>query len=217
MAYLNVLKSLRHDVDEYHIRVAECTECPLHCVSKRPPYASFRPVFRGNVPCDLLLVFPSPRRIDTLAESPLAGLEGDIIDEIVNALLSFYPRMRVGLIPAVHCYPFVAGSGLDEKDYRDPTKHELTVCYNANISRFIELVNPSIIVLFGETLKKYFPRDLSHSVRFLTVRHPTNAIKSRNIDDYKREVFHAIDQTCDEKGEVFCCNKPAKFAPRTKR
>lgn len=210
--YLNVFKSLRHDMDEYFERVAECSECPLHCVPKRPEHHSTRPIFRGNIPCDLLLIVPSPRRIDTLSEFPLMGVEGDIIDEVANVLLHFYPRMRIGLIPAVHCYPYVPDSGLDEKDYRDPTKHELHTCYHANVSRLIDFAKPSIIVLFGETLKKYFPKD-NQSIRFVTVRHPTNAIKSRNIDDYKREVYHAIDQACEAEGLVFCCNKPAKFAP----
>ena len=208
--FRNVDKDIRHAVDEYHIRVDDCRSCGLCNLAERPEYLGTRPIFRGNIPCELLLVFPAPRRIDVLSRSPLRGVEGSVIDEIVNALLSFYPRLRVCLITAVHCYPFH-----DDLDHRDPTKQEIHSCYHANITKFMELANPSIVVLFGEVTKKYFPQ-VNPNIIYITAKHPTSAIKSRTLDQYKRDVFYAIDRHLDNQAAVFLCNKKARFTPRTK-
>lgn len=208
--YRNVDKDIRHAVDEYHVRVNNCESCSLCNLSERPDYLSTRPVFRGNLPSDLLLIFPAPRRVDVLSGSPLRGVEGSVIDEIVEALLSFYPRLRVCLTTAVHCYPFH-----DDLDHRDPTKQEIQSCYHANLTKFVEMANPSIVVLFGEVTKKYFPQT-NPNIIYITAKHPTSAIKSRTLDQYKRDVFYAIDKFLDKEGAVFLCNKKARFTPRTK-
>lgn len=208
--YRNVSKELRHAVDEYHLRVNDCQSCPLHDLEGRSDFLSTRTVFRGNLPADVVLVFPAPRRVDVLSDSPLRGVEGSVIDEIVNAVLGFYPRLRVCLITAVHCYPYH-----DELDHRDPTKQEIHTCFHANVSKLLEMAKPSLIVLFGETMKKYFPQ-VSPTTTYVTVKHPTSAIKSRTLDYYKRDVFYAIDKVLDKEGAVFICNKKAKFTPGTK-
>ncbi|CAB4142752.1 Uracil-DNA glycosylase-like [uncultured Caudovirales phage] len=215
--YRNVSKELRHAVDEYHLRVNDCRSCGICDIPERPEHFSTRPVFRGNIPCDLLLVFPAPRRIDVLSNSPLRGVEGSVVDDVVNAMIEFYPRLRVGLITAVHCYPFDAEiSDRDPtKDHRDPTKSEVHACYHANVFRFMEMAKPRIVVLFGEVLKRYFPQTIP-SVIYVTAKHPSSAIKSRTVDDYKRDLFYAVDKFLDQEGAVFICNKPARFTPRTK-
>lgn len=215
IVYRSVQKSLRPLLDQYHVEVDSCTACPLCSIPQRPVYNEARPVFRGNVPCDLLFVVPSPRRIDTLSNAPLKGVEGDILDEIANAILNFYPRLRMALIPAVHCYPYFDSL---EKDHRDPTKQEIKICNELHGKKLLSILQPSIIVLVGDIVKTAYPRPASleidtRLIRYVHIRHPTSALRSNNLAEYKRESYYAIEKVLDEEGAIFCCNKPAKFTP----
>lgn len=59
-----------------------CTLCPLHSGSKQQVY------FRGDAPCDVLIIGVGPLSNDEDVGKPMMGDNGDVINEIIDGTMS---------------------------------------------------------------------------------------------------------------------------------
>jgi uracil-DNA glycosylase len=75
-------------VQKHMAKWAGCTDCPLHQSCRQKVF------FRGDVPCDVLIIGVGPLADDEAVGLPMKGDNGSIIDEIIDDTIGTFNTKR---------------------------------------------------------------------------------------------------------------------------
>lgn len=111
-----------------------CIQCPLH--------ESRTKVVFGEGPDDakVMLIGEAPGKNEDETGRPFIGMAGRLLDEILHE--ADLDRSQIYITSIVKCRP---------ENNRKPKKPEYSTCINLYLNRQIELINPDIIGLLGNS------------------------------------------------------------------
>ncbi|WP_414469752.1 uracil-DNA glycosylase [Methanobacterium sp. ACI-7] len=111
-----------------------CIQCPLH--------ESRTKVVFGEGPDDakVMLIGEAPGKNEDETGRPFIGMAGRLLDEILHE--ADLDRSQIYITSIVKCRP---------ENNRKPKKPEYSTCINIYLNRQIELINPDIIGLLGNS------------------------------------------------------------------
>jgi DNA polymerase len=154
--------------------VGGCTKCPLHESRTR--------AVPGEGPSDarVLIVGEGPGSSEDREGRPFVGAAGQNLQGLLS--VAGLKRESVFITNVVKCRP---------PGNRRPAKSEADMCY-PYLRRQVELINPEVVVLLGDTaLKQFFPdsslgdvhgRPVTRSGRtFFPTYHPASMIYNRAL------------------------------------
>jgi len=162
-----------------------CVDCKLHKDSRNYCF------YRGAIPCDILYVGEAPGSTEDTLSLPMIGPTKDIIDSIhVQAQLSAKEPLIGAITNTVLCRP---------PQNRDPSPLELQACF-PRLIEFIEIAEPSLLVLMGKVAGSLLDEPFSLSGRFSSMKvcsvvHPAHILREQNtlLADNKLEaLIHTI-------------------------
>ncbi|MGC9517579.1 MAG: uracil-DNA glycosylase [Methanomicrobiales archaeon] len=115
-------------------KAGNCTKCPLH---KNRTNVVF-----GEGPCDakIMLIGEAPGKNEDLTGRPFVGSAGKILTNIIQE--AHMDRSNIYITSIVKCRP---------EDNRKPRKAEYSTCIDHFLSKQIEIINPEIIGLLGNS------------------------------------------------------------------
>lgn len=157
--------SVRSSVDKHFVKWQDCELCPL-CLTR-----SNVVLWRGRLPCDILIVGEGPGVSENSLGFPFIGEAGKLLDQIVAQALEDVD-CSVAFTNIVACVPMDKtdmGSGTP----RMPKASEADRC-SARLTEFIRIANPKMIITAGQVSKKFLP-DVGLPVRHMI--HPAAILR----------------------------------------
>ena len=165
--------------------VAECTKCPLHASRTRAVPGEGPPGAR------VMFIGEGPGFNEDREGRPFVGAAGQNLQGLLS--LASLRREQVFITNIVKCRP---------PGNRRPAKSEADTCYQY-LRRQVELIDPEVVVLLGDTaLKQFFPdsslgglhgRPVSRSGRtFFPTYHPASIIYNKSLKDVLEADFDAL-------------------------
>jgi DNA polymerase len=165
--------------------VDACTKCPLHASRTR--------AVPGDGPADarVMIIGEGPGYNEDREGLPFVGAAGQNLGGLLS--VAGLRRESVYITNIVKCRP---------PGNRRPAKSEADTCY-PYLRRQIELVDPEVVVLLGDTaLKQFFPgsalggvhgRPVTRSQRtFFPTYHPASMIYNRSLKAVLDEDFASL-------------------------
>lgn len=147
-----------------------CTRCDLY------KYKSNYVPGRGIIPADILLMGEAPGIAeDTLGEA-FVGISGKLLDCMLWDALS---KSELKEFPSYYITNTVLCHPCDKKggENRKPTKEEVARCMY-NVSKIIEKVNASQIILIGKEAEKYYGKIFNN---YFTINHPAYLLRGGGV------------------------------------
>ena len=154
---------------------SNCTECPLH--------ESRTKVVFGEGPSDakIMLIGEAPGKNEDETGRPFIGMAGKLLSEILHE--AGLDRLEIFITSIVKCRP---------EGNRKPKKPEYTTCINLYLNKQIELINPDIIGLLGNSAayaligKKNIKQIHGNTYelngrKYMALFHPAAALYSRKL------------------------------------
>jgi len=139
--YKSVLKSTT--VQEFASIVKKgCTRCSLSKHQCGPI------VYRGNPKSNILLLGESPGKAEAELGEPFRGPAGQLLDKIIEVCCNLNTERDMCLSNVSYCRP-VAPTNSGKQNYT-PKQDQLNRCWPF-IEKFIEIINPKIIIACGRT------------------------------------------------------------------
>jgi DNA polymerase len=127
------------DLDEIREAVKVCVSCPLHVTRTN--------AVPGEGGGEVMVIGEAPGRSEDKTGHPFAGAAGLILNEMLD--IAGLNRDSVYITNVVKCRP---------PKNRVPTQSEVSMC-SQYLSREIEILNPKLIILLGDTaLRRFFPK-----------------------------------------------------------
>lgn len=193
--HLTIAPELVKDYDDMVQCVNACTNCSLHKLNVN----TARPVFRGELPCDILFLGDSNSSKDVVFNSPFNGDKGAILDELIEALRIEYKnkQLRFGISNLVKCIPYLEAPLADGTDSRAVTKGEVQEC-ESHLDTLLNLAKPSVVILLGEQAKRFAPR--RDDIEYVHIRHPTFILRSSERMYEMKKAYQDISSGCDRAG-----------------
>jgi len=164
------------------LEVGACTKCPLHESRTR--------AVPGEGPSDarVVIIGEGPGSSEDREGRPFVGAAGQNLQALLT--IAGLKREGVFITNVVKCKP---------PGNRRPAKSEADACYQY-LRRQIELIDPEVVVLLGDTaLKQFFPgsslgamhgKPATRSQRtFFPTYHPASMIYNRELKDVLDEDF----------------------------
>jgi uracil-DNA glycosylase family 4 len=113
---------------------SNCVQCPLH-------ESRINVVFgKGPEDARIMLVGEAPGKTEDETGKPFVGMSGKLLSEIINE--AGMDRSDIYITSIVKCRP---------ENNRKPMKLEYCKCINLYLSKQIELINPDVIGLLGNS------------------------------------------------------------------
>lgn len=126
-----------------------CTRCPLHCSRSKVV------LWKGYVPCDMLLIGEAPGFWEDNDGFPFVGPAGGKLDELLGDAdlehrLSFgftgvWEKLKYAITNIVCCLPPPEG----REAIRTPKDEEAQAC-SERLREFVKIAQPKVIVHVGE-------------------------------------------------------------------
>jgi uracil-DNA glycosylase len=162
-----VNKSYLPAIQQHMAKWAACTDCPLHQSCRQKVF------FRGDVPCDVLIIGVNPLPEDEAVGLPMKGDNGAVMDELIDetiekfnakrfqALLknvqlqnifgkSSYAPLKTCITNSVLC----RGDGAPEKEY-------IRAC-SKRLAEFIGIAKPRLLIAAGKQAGSAIIQLLAH-------------------------------------------------------
>lgn len=150
----------RHRADWRH-----CCKCPLHCRRYKVV------LWRGYLPCQLLLIGEAPGDVEDSDGFPFVGPAGGILNEALDDAIKHTGNFTYAITNTVACIP------RDENgDTREPTVEETTAC-SPRLLEFIGIASPRHILYLGEVAAKV---QLNQPIPFSEALHPSKVLRKIN-------------------------------------
>lgn len=111
-----------------------CTECPLHENRNQVVFGE------GSKDARIMLVGEAPGKKEDETGRPFIGMAGKILSEIIEE--AGMNRSDIYITSIVKCRP---------ENNRKPRKMEYTTCIDLYLSKQIELIDPDIVGLLGNS------------------------------------------------------------------
>ena len=164
--------------------VKSCKACLL-CNNKGKSAFS-----RGNENAKIMLVGEAPGKQEYIEGKPFVGKSGQQLDVLLSKA-GFNPEQDIYFCNVVKCRPVK-----DDKD-RKPNKREVDSCIKYLYSQ-IEIIQPKVIILCGNTAKNIFKITKSmktvhgtvidyNGIKLIPVYHPRASITNEvKLSDFKK-------------------------------
>jgi len=166
-------------------------------------------LYRGHLPCDVLFIGEAPGESEDGLGIPFIGDSGRCLEKLWNQALfsAGYPAVvsdpdgairesftETGINPSygitniVACIPRHPGEHATG-ELRPPTKTEAEAC-RPRLIEILEMANPQLIALLGDTAKRFFPKTHNTPTRtklnrwngkLLHLVHPAAIIRQENL------------------------------------
>lgn len=147
-----------------------CERCPLH--ERRHQVV----LWRGYLPCELLLIGEAPGRVENAQGEPFAGDAGWYFDYIIKTTQELLSQDGLkfctwAVTNIVGCFPYKSE---ESYEFRAPNDEETKAC-KPRLEEFIDLAQPKLAVRLGQVAKKYFKSDIlqDRSIPVLDLLHPS--------------------------------------------
>ena len=121
-------------LEELHKIASTCVQCPLHQCRTNVVFGE------GPKDADIMLIGEAPGRIEDETGRPFIGMAGKLLSEIIDE--AGLNRSDIYITSIVKCRP---------ENNRKPRKPEYSTCINLYLIKQIELINPNIIGLLGNS------------------------------------------------------------------
>ena len=113
---------------------SNCIQCPLH-------ESRMNVVFgEGRSDADIMLIGEAPGKTEDETGKPFVGMSGKLLSEIISE--AGFNRSDIYITSIVKCRP---------ENNRKPRKLEYSKCISLYLSKQINLINPDIIGLLGNS------------------------------------------------------------------
>lgn len=113
---------------------SKCIQCPLHKSRKRVVFGE------GPEYAKIMLIGEAPGKNEDETGRPFIGMAGKLLSEILHE--AGLDRSQIYITSIVKCRP---------EDNRKPKKPEYSTCIDLYLSKQIELIDPDIIGLLGNS------------------------------------------------------------------
>jgi len=205
---------------------AHCKLCDLHKTRHELVF------YRGDIPCDVLLVGDAPSKHEDLYGEPFIGRAGDVLDswltEIEKAIRDDirrgwggyspgFTRLSYGITNILACVPLTEKSSI-----RPPNEDEAKAC-SPRLQATMLAANPKLIVLLGSIAKKYhkMPTKLA-AIPVVSIQHPTYVLKQGGIGSYTYDqnllrLHEALETHVYGKEKDQCQQEPSTGKPEIPR
>jgi len=156
-------------------KASNCKECPLHEGKTHIVFGE------GPKDAKIMLIGEAPGRFEDETGRPFIGSSGKLLTEIIEG--AGMNRCEIYITSIVKCRP---------ENNRKPRKPEYTTCMGLYLKKQIELINPDIIGLLGNSaiyaltgkkdIKKIHGEIYEVNGRkFMAMFHPAAALYSRKL------------------------------------
>lgn len=126
-------------------------------------------LFRGSIPCDILMVGEAPGRSEDQMGLPFIGPAGHLLDSLLKKALEGRENVRLGYTNLVCCFP------REDSGYRDPSPGEIKACF-PRLQELIKIAKPRLIVRVGKLSASNTP--IVEGADHVDVIHPVAILKS---------------------------------------
>lgn len=145
---------------------------------------------KGNTNAKIMLIGEAPGLKENECGLPFVGKSGQLLDNLLIEV-GFNPKQDIYFCNTVKCRPVK-----NNKD-RKPTNKELQAC-NEYLQKQIEIINPQIIILCGNTAVKTFGIKesmkqihgkfiLQNGVKLYPIYHPRASVSNKTkLEDLKK-------------------------------
>ena len=141
-------KSLGERWKAHQAEWKNCEKCQL-CDHRKHPA-----LYKGNIPCDVLLIGEGPGASEDVFGKPFVGPSGIMLDDHLRK--SGLADFRLGFTNMVACLPKYKEKGEETYAIRDPKPPEMDKC-SARLIELWWIAAPKFVVFVGNLPKKYFP------------------------------------------------------------
>lgn len=140
---------------------------------------------RGTLPCDVLFIGEAPGESEDILGYPFVGDAGHKLDELIREVESEVfpePEFTHAIINLIGCYP-----GKDDHgNFNRPHKESVKQC-EPHLRGLIELCNPKLLALLGETAGKKLPKDLRLTYKHVHLEHPSSILRKEGPKNSPRD------------------------------
>lgn len=154
-------------VQKHMDRWAGCTDCPLHQSCRQKVF------FRGDVPCDVLIIGNSPLQNDEDVGLPMKGDNGEVIDEIIDDTIAKFNSKRFLALPKDEQLKQLFGKSKYEplktcitnavlcRGDDAPDRENLRAC-SKRLAEFIGIAKPRLLIAAGKQAGSAIIQLLAH-------------------------------------------------------
>lgn len=161
-----IVSSLLSPFKMYQEKWRSCQLCGL-CEGRKNVV-----LYRGTIPCDVLVVGEAPGRSEDQMGLPFVGPAGHLLDEMLKYALADFPGIRLGFTNLVCCFPKEAVG------YRDPSPKEIKACAT-RLQELICIAKPKLLIKVGKLAEVWTPGVLAVvNCQTVSIIHPAAILKA---------------------------------------
>lgn len=155
-----------------------CGRCPL-CDTRTKIV-----LFKGEVPCDVLLVGEAPGPSEDIIGFPFMGPAGHLLDDMLKA--AGWNLVDQDIMPIKRAYTnLTACIPLDEggDKFTEPPKGSIAAC-SPRVIEFFKLCKPKAVVMVGSLSEKHVPtilKGICKGVHFVSIVHPAAIMRMESV------------------------------------
>lgn len=195
MRYVRLAPSKAAAYERHVYYWQDCTQCPLHNCRSRVV------LFRGFIPCRLLLIGEAPGESEDCLGYPFVGPSGKLLNELLPAALeqagytyratddsspALDKELRWGITNVVACLPTDTNGNI-----RQPLPEEIQTC-GARLEEIVRLCAPELIGLVGKVSTGSFRNTLKRlqfKPRVVSLQHPAFLLRDTVNQPYRKRVW----------------------------
>lgn len=178
-------------LNELNKKASKCMECSLHEGRTHIVFGE------GPEDAKIMLIGEAPGRFEDETGRPFIGSSGKLLTEIIEG--AGMNRSEIYITSIVKCRP---------ESNRKPRKPEYTACMGLYLEKQIELINPDIIGLLGNSsiyaltgkkdIKKIHGEIyMVDGRKFMAMFHPAAALYSRKLLPQLKEDMKALKKSVE--------------------
>lgn len=166
--------------ERHRLKWNDCTACPL-CEGRQKVV-----LFRGQIPCDVMMIGEAPGASEDVLGSPFIGPAGHLLDEIIKTAdqsrfadfedWNDHASLRVGFSNLVACIPL----GDDGNKVKEPPDEAIKAC-SSRLEEMLMMCKPKLVVCVGKLPWKWLPKLFGVSQwtdrELITIAHPAYLLK----------------------------------------
>ncbi len=146
-------------------------------------------LWRGYVPCDVVLLEDAPDRISSAEGYPHTGETKDLISTLIKqSQFESDWKFRWALSSMVSCRPTD-----DRGNNRPPSQQETDLC-GPRLREFLALAQPKLVVLLGKDAAKVWDKGMSYPT--VTTFHPSEILNTTDSEKAQRLMCSVADIVC---------------------
>lgn len=142
-------------IQQHMAKWSGCTDCPLGSICRQKVF------FRGDVPCDVLIIGNGPLQNDEDVGLPMKGENGEVIDEIIDDTIAKFNSRRFNALPKDEQLKQLFGktsymplktcitNAVLCRGTDTPDRDDLRAC-SKRLAEFIAIAKPQLLIAAGK-------------------------------------------------------------------